>query len=328
MAVKLTPGARRGQDIWNVPLNEVVVPKQNPARAMEPPEEVFEEFYQKFISNPKGQHTPAKVLKLPDGRVELKDGKQRYKALKRLERETGIPRMLMVTAFKGSEEEAFALAVSSNEDSIPSSPIDQAYQIDQWIHKYKKTKAEVAAKYGQSEAWVTGRLDLMSLPESVRKLGHEGYIKADGLLMMAKMTPELLEPTLQLAAEIESQKKGVPVELPLTEEPAPESETAQSAVVGKASAKPAKGKVAGTVSSSSLLEAATQTGALGNRAPQMKMSELLKYLKNYRETAIEGDRRAEFLGVIEDFIARKLTPKQMDNRLEKYIPDEPKKGKK
>lgn len=319
-----------------VPLDKIVI-GENLARAMDPPPDVFEPFYQSILKD--GQRQSAEVQLLTDKRVKLVDGYQRYRALKRKEKETGEAQLMKVSVFQGNDEEAFFRSVSANKDRIPPTPIDEAKQIRIMMEKYGKSIDEVCKIFGgKSPAWVTTqRLPLLNLSKKEQMLLVTNFYKVDTALVMAKLTAthteEEREEILKDAVQIESKEKGLeqPVEIPSEQEmqqklqavaePTPEPVVESNGKGGKATKKaPAPAKnAAGAVSASSVLRAATERNVYSDgAAPELKMKELKAYIFDVLEEHAD-DPIGEFYKELEKFIQRKNTRKQMDNRNQKYL---------
>jgi ParB-like chromosome segregation protein Spo0J len=336
MALKIeAEGAKATGREFLIPLDQIVI-GENLARAMDPPPDVFEEFYRSVANE--GQRQAAEVQLLADKRVKLVDGYQRYRALKRKQKETGEPQLMKVSVFQGNDEEAFFRAVSANKDRIPPTPVDEAKQIRMMMEKYGKSIDDVCKIFGgKSPAWVTTqRLPLLNLSKKEQMRLVTDFYKVDTALILAKLTAthteEEREEIVQQAAQIESEEKGVPVPVPTEQElikkleapaeppkkpAAPEPKTG-----GKPELVPTKKAAAKTaapsVSASSLLQAASNNSALGDGAPELKMKELKRYifevLEEHQDDAVGG-----FYKELEKFIQRKNSRKQMDNRNVKYL---------
>jgi ParB/RepB/Spo0J family partition protein len=302
----ITEGAVRG-DIFKIPLDQVVIPP-NPVREFDPPEDLFEQFYQSIKSE--GQIVPALGRVLPDKRVVLLEGQQRWRALKRLEQETGEPQFIRVEIFRGNEEEAFDRSFIANKQRIPPTPVDDAKVARTYIDKFGKTLAQVAEKFGKSEAWVSQRLKLLDLGERDRLLAHTNFLKAESAILLAQMAPEKREETLAVAAQIESEKTGQEVVVPT-------AEALMERVRSTPDSKAAK-KTAGSVSTTSLAQAAAQTGALGDRAPEMKMKEFKEFIQEMIDTE-PGTRKEELGKAILGVITRKFGAQGFDNRVEPLL---------
>lgn len=311
MATRLNAeGAHRSgsHEPWMIPLDQIVVPEQNLARYEEPPEDVFEQWYQDYKRD--GQHTAAFVQLLPDRRVRLVDGKQRLKAHLRLEKETGQPHPLLVTIYRGNDEESFYRAVSANKDRIPPTPMDEAFQAREMRDRYGKSAKEIAEYFHKSESWVSGRLNLLVLEEKERKLIHTGFLKDQGAQILAKLVPELREETIRVAAEIEGEKRGETITVPGITDPG-----AESAHVEK---KAKRKKQGGEISTGSLLEAAQRTGALQG-GPERKTKEIKAYLEGHIERFGKGAPSSQFYAELLKFIKRGNSEKQLDNRADQYL---------
>jgi ParB/RepB/Spo0J family partition protein len=328
MAAKVTDNAKR-MDMWLVPLADIVV-GENAVRFSDPPEDIFEPFYQSILRD--GQKTPGEVIPLPNNKVKLVYGHQRYRALKRKEKETGEQQFFRATLFRGNEEEAFFDALSENKDRINPTAMDNAKAMRYMIDHFGKKPEEIAARFGKSPAWVTQHLSLLSLPKAQQEKIHRDALSNEFAFTLAQnIEPELRAETLELAEQIAKEREAreaqiveptdsVVIGSPAAETSAPAKKAAPKKVASKATNK------TGKPNSTDLNKAAQKLGSfIPGKEPEMKMKEFKDQMQEIIDTE-PGTPKADLCKQILKFIQRQVKSDTFDRNLDKILGVEPTKG--
>jgi ParB/RepB/Spo0J family partition protein len=111
-----------------------------------------------------GQKVPVVVLALGQDRYALLDGYKRFRALRRLKRDT-----LQATLWDLEEADALLLERMMR-SSEPDSPLEQAWFLRELRDRFQIAPEELARRFDRSESWVSRRLALVQeLPTEVQE---------------------------------------------------------------------------------------------------------------------------------------------------------------
>jgi ParB/RepB/Spo0J family partition protein len=188
MAVNLNvEGAKRG-NFFRIPLSQVQVDVEANTRFAPPSREALDEL--KASIKAYGQITPAEVLVLPDRRVKLISGHQRYAMLAELNAEDGQDRPLNCIPYQGNEFDAILRGIEENLRRANPSPMDHAKNIRTLRDHYAKSIEDIAAVFSRSTVWVYQHIKLLSLDQDTQAKVHAGDIPAEAAFGLAKLDTE------------------------------------------------------------------------------------------------------------------------------------------
>lgn len=122
---------------------------------------------------------------------EILDGHRRYAAAVEL----GLP-SLPVRVQPTDDADVVAIAVEVNTQREGLSPLDEAESFDRLLLHPGVTVTEVAAKVGQSPAYVGRRLKLLRCVQGVRDALREGRLDVARAELLAKLSPSVQEQAL------------------------------------------------------------------------------------------------------------------------------------
>ena len=138
-----------------------------------------------------GIHTPIKVRELPDGKYELIDGVQRLTILQSLN-EVSPGRFETIPAFQPksdiSDLEMQGLMISSNFSNVETRPA----QASRLLHEMRRSDPTLgvpglAKLVGMSTSWVSDRLNLRKLNDSLVPIVDSGEISVTSAIALAKL---------------------------------------------------------------------------------------------------------------------------------------------
>lgn len=135
----------------------------------------------------RGQLQPV-LIRSDGGTPVLCAGFSRWRAVSEInrQRDNGSKLKLRCVYFKGNEADGFLANVSENRGRNATTPLDDAYNIAR-LERYGKTTAEIAAFYGEHEAWVKDRLALVNLCPEAQAALTGGSLKPSAAVQIAKL---------------------------------------------------------------------------------------------------------------------------------------------
>lgn len=149
----------------------------------------------------RGQLQNLVARKLPNGKIELLAGYQRYLALRSLGKQ---PEDMAIKVLENvSDEEAILIAISENNTRKDLTTVEEARSFRS-LAKLKLTHAQIAKKTKTSETYVRDRLHLLELPKDVQKLIHDGKVPISYSPSIRKLEKAGPEWQLALAKKIAS----------------------------------------------------------------------------------------------------------------------------
>jgi len=89
-----------------------------------------------------------------------------------------------------TEQQAFLANIEENRVRNPTTPMDDAYNLQQLINVYQMTEDDCAEAYRTSKSWVKGRLALIEATPEVEKQIRAGKIKGPAAKEIAKLGKE------------------------------------------------------------------------------------------------------------------------------------------
>lgn len=153
-----------------------------------------------------GQLQPITCRSLPDRSAEIIYGYRRLRAALIIVEDTPEFRIETKILDGVNDKDAFVNNIIENAHRLDLSAIETASNIRKLIHQYGFSKQEAAELYERSPTWVNQKLDLLTLPESVKAAIQGGELTGEAGLVLAKL-PEsdassaLEEARDQIAAE-------------------------------------------------------------------------------------------------------------------------------
>lgn len=127
-----------------------------------------------------GSHVPAILVKVTDGEVFVIDGHCRTQGMQLAEAEGVDLGLQDVEQFTGSELEADAAVLTSN-DSLKLKPLERAQKYSDMVNRGAST-AEIAKMVGRSEQHVKDYMELHGMPDSIKKLIKDEVVSSSEAL--------------------------------------------------------------------------------------------------------------------------------------------------
>lgn len=202
MARKLNAGdVTRGNWYAVYPEEIIVDPKDN---GRFKPGEPRPETYASILAE--GQLQPVKVEQLEDRRVKLLFGYGRVQEFIRINKNGGAALLsekalkrvtvgdngrlkIRCEALDSTDELSRLLTnIAENVDRTPLTPMDEARDIER-LKVLGLSGAEIARKFGNSNAWVTQRSKFLKLPAPMQNALHVGKLTATQALQLAELEP-------------------------------------------------------------------------------------------------------------------------------------------
>jgi ParB/RepB/Spo0J family partition protein len=141
----------------------------------------------------RGQLAPVLVQWNAANELEIVDGHRRVLAISQINKQklAHWPELMKVRCerFSGKPEDSFAASVAANLKRKDLSPMDRAYDIQQF-EKMNKSRKEIAQIMGISEPLISRSLKLTTLPAAIQRKVHKREIPAETAYELADMTPE------------------------------------------------------------------------------------------------------------------------------------------
>lgn len=144
---------------------------------------------------------PIRVRPVGDG-YQIVHGHRRYRAVKMLGWET-IP----ATVATMSDQKAYEVSLSENILRADLSAIEEAEGFQRLIDEFDYTQKDVAQKFGKSQQFVSSRLVLLKLPESVKEKITTRVVKASHGELLAKIDDTELQ--IEFANQVEKDDLSV-----------------------------------------------------------------------------------------------------------------------
>jgi len=157
----------KGSEVIEIEVNRVVT-------GTEQPRKVFNDERLKELAasiKEKGVIQPVIVKREGGGRFMLIAGERRYRA-SQLVGLTKIPAIVR----EAEAEDALEIALIENIQREDLNPLETAVGFEKLIKRFDLTQEQVAAKVGKDRATVANYLRLLSLPEEIKRLLHEGKL--------------------------------------------------------------------------------------------------------------------------------------------------------
>ena len=158
----------------------------------------------------RGQLQPILVQWNADEKLEIVDGHRRVEAITLINSQkltTDGPMKVRCERFSGKPEDSFAASVAANLKRKDLSPMDRAYDIQQF-EKMGKSRKEIAQIMGISEPLISRSLKLTTLPAAIQRKVHKREIAAETAYELADMKPEdrdkAMEPVETNTAPVET----------------------------------------------------------------------------------------------------------------------------
>jgi ParB/RepB/Spo0J family partition protein len=139
----------------------------------------------------RGQLQPV-LVRSDGGKPVLVAGFSRWRAISEInhDRSDGDKLKLRAVYFKGNEADGFMANLAENKVRKDPQPIDDAYNIAR-LERYGRTLPEIAAFYGETEAWVKDRLALVNLCQEAQNKVAEGKLKVSAAVAISKLAEKL-----------------------------------------------------------------------------------------------------------------------------------------
>jgi ParB/RepB/Spo0J family partition protein len=141
----------------------------------------------------RGQLQPVLIQWNSDGGLEIVDGHRRVLAISRINEMNlnadGSETKVRCERFSGKPEDSFAASVAANLKRKDLSPMDRAYDIQQF-EKMGKTRQEISQIMSISEPLISRALKLTTLPAAIQRKVHKREIASETAYELADMSPE------------------------------------------------------------------------------------------------------------------------------------------
>jgi ParB/RepB/Spo0J family partition protein len=169
-----------------------------------------------------GQLQPVTIRRTA-GKPVLVAGFSRWRAVTEINKQALLPKPLELRCSytQLTEKQAFLANIEENRVRNPTSPMDDAYNIQRLINVYQMTVEEAADAYRASVSWVKGRLDLIEATPEVEKQIRKGTIKGPAAKTIAKLSKEH---QTNLAKVAEEKGKVTPADIEREVGPKPKPE--------------------------------------------------------------------------------------------------------
>jgi ParB/RepB/Spo0J family partition protein len=152
-------------DVRKIPLDKIVVDKNNPRSVVEEVDELAQSIQQH------GQHEPVSVEDLGNGKFLLQNGHRRFNAKLKIQKDTKSPQTLLAIVYKSlSDEERLIKQAQIDSQTKTLSPKDRDKLWEKLYKNKKYTTAEFAKLIGVSTTSVGAFIDRLGLPEHLKKL--------------------------------------------------------------------------------------------------------------------------------------------------------------
>ena len=135
----------------------------------------------------RGQLQPV-AIRSDGGTPILCAGFSRWRAVSEINkgREPKDRLKLRCVYYKGNEADGFLANIAENRKRNDCTPIDDAYNIAR-LERYGRTVEQIAEFYGESAAWVSGRLALVELCQEGQDRVTAGTLKPTAAIAIAKL---------------------------------------------------------------------------------------------------------------------------------------------
>ncbi len=181
MAIDFKTQHKRGSEYLFMPEDIAITPEMNGRHDL-PDITGIVESIRKY-----GQLQPVGIRN-DGGAPTLVYGFSRWRAISEIN-ETRRPEEKMrirCTPIRCNEDDGLIANIHENRKRNPTTPLDDAHNIVK-LERMGKTIAEIAEEYGESAAWVNGRLSLLSLAPEAKEALASGKIKVTAALAIAKL---------------------------------------------------------------------------------------------------------------------------------------------
>lgn len=128
------------------------------------------------------------VVREKDGFYQIVMGERRVKA-SRMARQGDIAAVVKVL----SDEEAYALQLIENVQRKDLSDMEKAHAIDRMLKTFGYTQEVLAKKLGKTQGWVSQRLAMLQIPESITRVIKQGELTEGQAREILAASPEKQE---------------------------------------------------------------------------------------------------------------------------------------
>lgn len=138
-----------------------------------------------------GQLQPV-TIRRGGGKPILVAGFSRWRAITEInaKKMTEKPLELRCSYTALTEKQAFLANIAENRDRNPTSPMDDAYNIQRLVNVYQMTEQECADTYRASVAWVKSRLQLIEATPALEKVVRAGKVTGTVAQAIAKLNKQ------------------------------------------------------------------------------------------------------------------------------------------
>jgi ParB/RepB/Spo0J family partition protein len=143
------------------------------------------------------------TIRRTGGKPVLVAGFSRWRAVSEINKQgmTAKPLALRCSYTALNEKQAFLANIEENRVRNATTPMDDAYNIQQLINVYQMTEQECADAYRASVSWVKSRLQLIEATPEVEVEIRAGRIKGTAAAQIAKLSKEHQKNLAKVAKE-------------------------------------------------------------------------------------------------------------------------------
>jgi ParB-like chromosome segregation protein Spo0J len=160
--------------------------------------ETVDDMLRRIDKGQQPQLQPILVQWNAEGKLEIVDGHRRVESITRINADPKLsashpllilPLKVRCERFSGKPEDSFEASVAANLQRKELSPMDRAYDIQQF-EKMGKSRKEISQIMGISEPLISRSLKLTTLPVAIQRKVHKREIAAETAYELADMQPE------------------------------------------------------------------------------------------------------------------------------------------
>lgn len=279
MSMKLNAGEVGRQDMFSVFPEHIIVIPSENGRKVPHSQEEIESLARSIVTY--GQQQPVVVRRVNDHKIQLVAGYGRHRAVQFINEELqpDSPVKVQCKVVDCSPEEAFVRNLVENIERAVTTPIDDAHNQRLLREQFGWTESRIADFYQKSVAYISQLRKTLSLPTEVQNGVANGHIPINAALDLTELPVAEIVETVEEATDPET---------------------------GKVSAEKVRKKVR---------EKKIESG-VGGKGRSMK--EVRTFFEELIGPA-EPEGIKEFSKRVLDFIAGKITDKQMENTMRECL---------